>query len=203
MFKLVLLSAILALPAGAALADGVEAALLGRDPGTGNAYACFARHYAAAHLAGHPHQNVREMLAFVASTYDKESATRESRMELGVGFRGLARNMEVSGDCSTDVDGQQLFRCGVDCDGGNFSVTTKGQSAVLISIPGYVRMWDPADTSDDPDPPLPKGAAFGSDDTAFQLDRVDVEQCRSLMTDEDKHALFGTPLPPDEPADGQ
>jgi len=203
MFKLVLLSAILALPAGGALADDVLTALLGKDPGTGNGYACFARHYDAAHLAGHPHQNVRDMLAFVASIYDQQSGYHQSRMELGVGFRGLSRNMEVSGDCSTQVDGRPLFSCGVDCDGGNFSVATTGQGAILLSIPGYARLWDPADTSDDDEAPLPKAAVFGSDDKEFQLDRVDIEQCRSLMTDDDKHDLFGTPLPADDTADGQ
>lgn len=194
--------ALAAAPGAALAASAAEAALLGKDPGTGNAYACFARHYDQAHLASHPRQNVRDMLAFVSSTYDKEEASRVNEMELGVGFRGLSRNMEVSGTCSTEVDGEKPFSCSVDCDGGHFGISTRGQSSILISIPDYVGMWDPAADDDTPGN-LPKAAAFGADDKEFQLDRVDVQQCESLMTDQAKHDLLGTPLPADDAGSAQ
>ncbi len=190
---------VLAAPAPGA--SQIEIDLLGKDPGKGNAYACFARHYDAAHLSAHPHQNVRDMTAFVSSRYDADVG-RSSEFTLGVGFKGLTHDIDIDGTCSTDVDGKKLFDCGIDCDGGHFSVTTNGRQSIVISIPDEVKMWDPTDTSDNDDGPdgadLPKQAVMGSDDKSFLLERVALDECKPMMSDEAKHDLYGTPLPPED-----
>jgi hypothetical protein len=199
--KAVLFAAVglFALPlAGSALAAGAtEIELLGKDPGSAAAYSCFTRHYDQAHLAAHPRQNVRDMSVFVESTYDKDTG-RENYFEIGVGFRGLLKPFQIDGNCSTTTDGKKALSCGGDCDGGHFDVSTRGSNTILVAIPDYVRLWDPNANADDPPDDLPKGAEFGKDDKLFRLDRADVKACQSLMSDDARHALFGTPLPADD-----
>jgi hypothetical protein len=171
--------------------------LLGKDPGTASAYSCFTRHYDDAHLASHPKQNVRDMSVFVSSTYNKDADAggdrRTNAVEIGVKFRKLAQPFRLSGGCETSVDGQKnALDCGADCDGGHFDMSSDGKNSMLVAIPDSVALWDPAASDDDDPHELPKGAAFGSDDKLFKLDRVDVKQCDALMTDEAKQAIFGS-----------
>jgi hypothetical protein len=190
-----LLAAVLAalgLPLGsAAIAAGTsETELLGKDPGSAAAYSCFTRHYDDAHLAAHPRQNVRNMSVFVESTFDKDDG-RSDYLNVGVEFRALPKPFQISGGCSPlVVNGKETLRCGGDCDGGQFNVSTRGADAIVLSIPDRVSLWDPA-ASDDAPGDLPKGAELGKDDKAFRLDRVDVKVCSSLMSDDAKDAIFG------------
>jgi len=183
--------ALLALPfAGAAHAAGTtELDLLGKDPGNTEAYSCYVRHYDAAHLASHPQQNVRNMSLFVDSRPD-DSIGRTYQIEIGVDFRREKAPLQISGSCMTNVDGKQAMSCGADCDGGHFDVTTQGKQSILVSIPDYIRIWDPKAPDDQPDK-LPKGAEFGKDDKLFRLDRTDLSVCKSLMTDDQIAAIFG------------
>lgn len=185
----------LAVAAGAAHAadsvtvpnDTTVTTLLGKDPGKDSAYACFVRHYDAPHLASHPKQNVRDIKVFVDTTYDAD-AGREYDLTVGVGFRKFKREFDISGGCQTSVDGKNLLNCGADCDGGHFDITTNGQSSIMLSIPASVRLWDPASTDDGPGD-APKGADFGSDDKLFKLDRAALDQCTSVMNDDEKAAI--------------
>ena len=183
--------ALLALPlASAAHAAGAtEIDLLGKDPGNAEAYSCYVRHYDALHLASHPQQNVRNMSLFVDSRPD-ESIGRAYQIEIGVNFRKEKAPLQISGGCSTTVDGKQGLDCGADCDGGHFGVSTQGKQSILVSIPAYIRIWDPKAPDDQPDK-LPKGAEFGKDDKLFRLDRTDLSVCKSLMTDDQIAAIFG------------
>jgi len=180
---------LLALPiAGRAYAAGAsELDLLGKDPGKDPAYSCFSRHYDAAHLRSHPRQNVTNMSVFVESTYDAESdSKRDDYLKIGMNFRHLDKPFVVDGGCHM-VDGK--LSCGGDCGGGStFEVTTKGKSSIYVSIPDGAPVYDP--TNEDAD--TPKAASFGSDDKLFRLDRVDVTQCQSIMSDDAKKALLGT-----------
>ena len=193
MTRLFLLVALAAASMGAPAlaADATAISLLGRDPGQAPAYSCFSRHYDAAHLASHPRQNVTDISVFVNSSIDPDSKERAYSLEMGVGFRKIARQFEVSGSCSR-VDGKQGLTCGVDCDGGHFDVTTSAGQSLLVAVPDSVAVWDPA-ASDDAEPhDLPKGAEFGSDDKLFRLDRADLAACRALMDDDTRAALYGT-----------
>ena len=178
----------LLLTAGGAVAAGAtttEITLLGKDPGQSTAFACFSRHYDAAHLAAHPKQNVRDIQVFTDSTYDKDSG-RDYMLTVGVGFRKFKREFDISGGCSTTVDGKNLLSCGADCDGGHFDITTQSQSTILLSIPESVRLWDPSASDDSPSDDPPKGADFGSDDKLFRLDRAPLAECEPLMSDDEK-----------------
>ncbi|HEV7719012.1 MAG TPA: hypothetical protein VGO70_08560 [Arsenicitalea sp.] len=178
-------AALAVLPCAAALAAGTaaDAALFGKDPGQGKAYACYSRHYDAPHLAAHPKQNVREMTLFIDSSVDPDQG-RQYSLGIGVNFRSLKKEFDVYGDCRSSVDGKKAFTCGVTCDGGRIDVDTAKTDAVMVSIPDGARTWDP-DSEDEP----PAQAHFGSDDTIFRLDRADLKQCQSLMSVETKADL--------------
>jgi hypothetical protein len=195
MGRIVLLAAVVAaaLPlAGAARAAGAtELELFGKDPGQDAAYSCFTRHYDPAHLAAHPRQNVTDMSVFVESTFDKDQG-RSNYLEIGVNFRASKKPFEISGGCSTAVDGKHLLNCGGDCDGGHFDITTKGMQSIMVAIPDGVRIWDPSAPEDAEPADPPKGAEFGKDDKLFRLDRADLKACSALMSDDAKAAIFGT-----------
>lgn len=167
--------------AGAASAQESDVVkMFGRDPGTGDAHACFVRHYTKAHLKSHPDQNVTDMIAYVG----KQTGPDPYYMiNLQVNFRQLPKPFQVSGNCSQSTDGMQTLGCGVECDGGSLSVRVKNQSAILVEIPDSVRLFDPSSNNEFED--LPKGARFGSDDKLFRLDRTDLQDCLSIIYDEE------------------
>lgn len=153
--------------------------IFGHDPGAARASACFSRQYTKAHLAGHPHQNVTDMLVYV----DKPAGEGEQQsytVALGVNFRTLATAFQVSGSCSAGSDGRSALNCGIECDGGSISVRVKNEESILVEIPRGARIWDPESEAEPP-----ANARFGSDDKLFRLDRANVEDCLSLVWDED------------------
>ena len=156
-----------------------DLALFGRDPGNEQAFACYARHYDAAHLKSHPKQNVRDMTLFVNSTVDSEMGRMYS-LEIGVQFRSRKTLFQVSGGCDSSVDGKTALNCGIDCDGGQIDVSVKNASSILVSIPYGARTWD--GESDEEPPP---SAKFASDDKLFRLDRTDLKDCLPLVADDD------------------
>ena len=188
MSRAILLAALLVLaaPTGAAVAAGMtEADLLGKDPGNQAAYSCFSRHYDAAHLQSHPKQNVTDMRVFVESTYNAESDShRDDYLTIGMNFRTLKTEFRVDGGCPMQ-DGK--LTCGGDCGGGGtFAVESADKGSIMVAIPDGAPVYDPASNDEPPD-----GAAFGSDDKLFKLDRVDLKQCDPLMSDDDRTAIYG------------
>lgn len=174
----------LALAAAPAIADQTDIALFGKDPGDQPAQACFIRHYDQPHLKVHPEQNVTDMLMFVDSTVDAEYG-RGYSLSLGVNFRGVEHQMQVSGGCgATDVEGDGLLGCGIDCDGGWIGVRVKDANAMYVEIPDGARIWDPDPSVEEP----PAEAAFGKDDLLFRLDRTDLSECLPVIYDEDLKA---------------
>ena len=167
----------LSTPAFAQASDVVS--IFGRDPGTGDAHACFVRHYTKAHLKSHPDQNVTDMIAYVG----KQAGPDPYYMiNLQVNFRQLLKPFQVSGSCSQSTDGKQTLGCGVECDGGSLSVRVKNESAILVEIPDSVRLFDPSVTEEGD---LPKGARFGSDDKLFRLDRAELKDCLPVIYDDE------------------
>lgn len=170
------------LAAGGALAGPADDALFGPGSGTDRALACFVRHYDAAHLASHPQQNVTDMLVLVDRPAPVEGDVWYT-LALGVNFRNVADQMQVSGGCGAMDDGTKLLGCGVDCDGGQIDVRPRDANSILVDIPFGARTYNPS--SDAEDPPE---AAFGEDDKLFRLDRADLNQCLSLVYDDDLKA---------------
>lgn len=160
-------------------------------------YACFVRRYDAAHLARHPLQKVTGMRLLVDSEPGAEGDGRGYNFRMGVTFRDKSGRFESGGSCGVHFDddkaGTLMLGCGVDCDGGGIGVEmAKGDKddAVLLKLE-RVRIWKPDDTSDDDDF---QSLSAGADDGTFRLDRVALDECRSLVSDKDERsAMFGKP----------
>lgn len=156
--------------------------IFGRDPGEGQAHACFVRHYSSAHLASHPDQNVTDMLLYVSK---QEGADPYYGLSMQVNFRHLQKPFQVSGSCGESADGKSTLGCGVECDGGSLSVRVKDDMSLLVEIPESVRLYDPSDAEAEPGADLPAGARFGADDKLFRLDRTDLKNCAPVIYDEE------------------
>jgi hypothetical protein len=172
--------------------SSVDSQIFGKDPGKDHVFACFARIYDAAHLKGHPKQNVTNMTLLANSPYDGEAdPARTYNLTLGIGFRALKQQFDAYGGCDGTNAAQQSLNCYIDCDGGAINVRVRDQNSILVDIPTGARIYDPAaPDTDDPDAGVPPKAEFGSDDKTFLLMRVALDQCAELADDEDKQALL-------------
>ncbi len=174
---------LVATPAFAAGTQNDET-LFGRDPGKDRAFACYTRHYDAAHLSSHPAQNVTDMTVLVDSSVVPDYG-RDYALQLGVSFRGVATQFQVSGSCGVDEEGNKLLGCGIDCDGGQIDVKLRDANSIEVAIPYGARTWDPG-SDDEP----PAEAAFGEDDKVFWLYRTDLKTCLPLEYDDAAKALL-------------
>ncbi|MBL0371156.1 hypothetical protein JJB09_03870 [Rhizobium sp. KVB221] len=176
-------SILMAFPVSA-FADGASDVIriFGRDPGIEAANACFVRHYTKAHLAGHPEQNVTDMLVYVSK---QEGSDPYYSLSMQVNFRQLEKPFQVSGSCGVNAEGKSALGCGVECDGGHLGVRVKNDMSLLVEIPESVRLFDPAETGDETDAELPNAARFGSDDKLFRLDRTALKDCAAVIYDDD------------------
>lgn len=181
---LVLLVAGALLSSVPALAGPADDALFGKDSGTDRALACFVRHYDKAHLGSHPLQNVTDMAVLVDRPEAQEGDVWYT-LSIGVNFRKVKDQFQVSGGCSAMDDGSKLLGCGVECDGGQIDVRPRDANSILVDIPYGARTWNPG-AIDDEDPPAE--AAFGEDDKVFRLDRAELSQCLTLVYDDDLKA---------------
>ena len=154
----------------------------------GKSYACFVRLYDAAHLAGHPAQKVRAMMLLVSAEIVPEDKQRNYAFQLGVEFHGKTDMFTTGGSCGhvmeSDVSADKLhIGCGVDCDGGGISIEmASGDKSTIVRL-NEVAIWN----SNKPDDERTSLSA-GADDGMFQLDRTDVDACRSLMSDSEEFA---------------
>jgi hypothetical protein len=163
-------------------ADPDAAKLYGTDPGLAPARACFAHNFDPAWLAGHKDQNVSQILVQATRRVDEGTAWDLAAVQLR--FRDSHGLFEISADCSLS-DG--AIHCGVDCDGGGFSMKMLSASALGVSFDGYVRFSDttqPVDPEATVDPPL-STAGFGQGDKTLVLERVDPKNCSTLADDSD------------------
>lgn len=178
------------LAATPAFADSVtDSRIFGKDPGKIRAFACFVRHYDAAHLKAHPQQNVTDMLVLVDSAWDEENQSRNYSLTLGSNFRGVDRQFQSYGGCSGTVEGQKLG-CYIDCDGGAIDVRFKDANSILVDIPYGARLENPDSTLEEPGADIPEKAQFGPDDKTFLLSRASAALCVDLIDDDSKQALL-------------
>jgi len=148
-------------------------------------YACFVRHYDAAHLAQHPLQKVSAMKLLLTVENVPDDAELQYSFRIGVNFRNRPGNFDSSGSCgraeaSTTKEGELEIDCSVDCDGGGVAVALAGSDnkAVILRL-DQIRIWD----AKKPDPDAAQSLRGGADDRVFRLDRVDTENCASLVAD--------------------
>eukprot|EP01037_Dinobryon_pediforme_P024146 gene24146-25847_t len=142
--------------------------LLGTLKGKPAHAACFVRTYDDTHLARHPHQNVRDMRAYIKATGDGSDSAYE--IQVGVHFRDVRKRFDVVGSCTKSAENPSSLHCGVDCDGGSFGIRQKDADALLIDVPDGASLIDSR---------TPK-ARFGADDKLFRLDRAPISECRSF-----------------------
>lgn len=154
------------------------------DP-KGHTYACFVRRYDADHLAKHPHQKVTGMKLLFTSELFEGNTELERNFRLGVTFRNKRGNYDSSGSCNhfhpEDArDKSEIrFGCGVDCDGGGINIAmNRDDQSVLVRLE-RVRIWQ----NNKPDEEAGDELVAGKDDAIFRLDRANLEECRSLVTD--------------------
>jgi len=165
-----------------AKADAFDLRMFVKPPGK-KAYACFVRRYDPDHLARHPKQKVSAMkLLMTAEIPPDETATNYS-FRLGVKYRHRSGDFDSSGGCghviAEDAGHEIRFGCGVDCDGGGIGVAmSKDDSSAIIRLE-RVRIWQ----NNKPDEEAGDSLVAGADDRIFRLDRADVSECASLVTD--------------------
>jgi hypothetical protein len=163
--------------------------LFGRTLSGTQTHACFSRVYDPAHLAQHPHQNVRTMLLLVRANAESDQPKYELR--LGVTFRTSGTHFESAGNCSSIHDADDAkgsagaAHCGVDCDGGSIDVAIKDAKSVAVSIPAGARIWRAGSVNGDDE-----RKRFGSDDKSFRLDKVALTECLHLADDSKEKAAM-------------
>lgn len=136
-------------------------------------WACYSRHYDAAHLRAHPGQNVRDM-AMLAYRPDWEGGDA-SILNFEARFRDGGVAVEFSGECRTVAGG--VLTCGIECDGGEFSLKSAAGGSILVDLPAEPGLCDGTDGMN--------GSGFGPDDKRFRLDRTDMGDCRGLIWDDE------------------
>jgi hypothetical protein len=151
--------------------------------GKDKAYACFVHRYDADHLARHPLQKVSGMKLLVTAENPPEDKTYAYSFRLGVKYRTRKGNFESSGFCNhvmaEQKDDEVRLGCGVDCDGGGIEVALSEDGKSGIVRLEHVRIWRGNSHDDDKEEDL----VAGQDDKIFRLDRANVTECKSLITD--------------------
>jgi hypothetical protein len=157
----------------------------GKVADKGKSYACFVRRYDAAHLAKHPAQKVTSMRLLVSAELVPEDKALNYTFAMALTFRDRRGNFSSGGSCGHPTASQEtadklVLGCSVDCDGGGVSLElVNADKSVLLSI-DRVAIWD--DNKPDDERASLEG---GTDDRKFRLDRVSLDQCRSLIPPEE------------------
>lgn len=147
-------------------------------------YVCFVRQYDPEHLARHPLQKVSVMKLLLTAETVPESDGPDYSFRLGLRYRNKAGVFDSSGACSlsgmtAEGDDEVRLSCNVDCDGGDINVgLAKDSKATLVRLE-RIRIW----RNNKPDDDASDELVAGADDKIFRLDRADLEECRSLVTD--------------------
>ena len=175
---------------GHAEEDGIDKAkaaafdvrMFTKPPGK-KAYACFVRRYDPDHLARHPLQKVNAMKLLVTAEILPEEKNTNYSFRLGLKYRHRTGDFDSSGTCNHFVpedSGDEIrLGCGVDCDGGGINVAMSRDDRSAIVRVERVRIWQ----NSKPDEELSDALVGGADDKVFRLDRADIRECASLVTD--------------------
>ena len=165
-----------------AKAAAFDVRMFTKPPGK-KAYACFVRRYNPDHLARHPKQKVSAMKLLVTAEIPPEEKITNYSFRLGLKYRHRSGDFDSSGSCNHFVPedrGHEInLGCGVDCDGGGIDVAmSKDDKSAIVRVE-RVRIWQ----NSKPDEELSDALVGGADDKVFRLDRADISECASLVTD--------------------
>jgi hypothetical protein len=155
--------------------------LFGKPVGKDKSWACFVRRYDAGHFGLHPLQKVSAMKLLVSVEYPPEDKVWRYSFRLGLKYRDRKVTYDSAGDCghvmNEDTGNEVRLGCGIDCDGGGLGVTlAKDDKSATVELE-RIRIWQ-HDNQDAHDSPV-----AGADDKAFRLDRANLRECSSLVTD--------------------
>jgi hypothetical protein len=156
------------------------------------ASACFVRTYDAGHLARHRRQTVSAMKMLVSAETLADDGQLSYSYELGVKFRNRSGDYVSRFQCGrahmADVKRTRVeVTCHDGCEGGDGVVIalTPDSKSIHVRIDS-VSVWLP-------DKPSDADGHFefhgGPDNHVFRLDRVDLENCKSLVRDGDEVAV--------------
>lgn len=166
---------------------------------------CFGRTYDAAHLRKHPRQRVTSFHILRDFSPDPNAETEHLSREEMLSADGEYGNILLSGyvrvrgrkgvysnQFTCRPDDTAAMRCGIDCDGGQFTARPRG-SSLLVQNEGFVVLGGCGASEDDTDNPV--FISPGADDKVFRLDRQPLAQC-SALRDAQKPvwAKLGPPL---------
>ncbi len=162
----------------------------GHVDGKAKSYACFTRHYNAAHLARHPKQTVKSMTLLVAAELLPEDKKLNYSFGLRFTFRDRKGNFDSAGDCGhlapAENNAAQLhLGCGVDCDGGGLAAELVNNDKQLRVSIDSIAIWDSRKAGDED---ARDGFSGGADDRVFLLERTGMDACKPLKGDDDKSA---------------
>lgn len=137
---------------------------------------CYARRYDAAHLNAHPEQKVTEIqfrLSYFRHDPDDyfPQGQRNYYFAVLARLRGQGKLLTSMGEC---VPGDGRVSCGVECDGGGFTLTRRPPGKVLLSLGenGRLRMTEGCDEEEDA-----VDLEAGADDKEFLLTKADDATC--------------------------
>ena len=135
---------------------------------------CYARQYSPQHLAKNPEQTVSFIrLDHSPNAYDLkfEPETGMVIFDLTIRFKDAAKNYEALGECHPK-DG--ILKCGIECDGGQFSIKSKDADSILLYNGGRMVFSD-CDAGD----VNYRELTDQTDDKIFLLHRLPDDQCSS------------------------
>lgn len=144
------------------------------------AFACFVRHYDAAHLAQHPKQKVTAMKLLVTAENHPGEPTSYV-YKAGFQLRSRPGNFDGGSSCGhmVDEDGTKeiRFTCDVECGGGGLDIAmSKDDKSAIVHLE-IIGVRDRKHPKRDE-----LTLEGGTDDRVFRLDRVDNSECAELMT---------------------
>lgn len=153
-------------------------------------YACFERHYDAAHLAQHGRQKVSGMKLLVIARKPSAENREPYSFKLGFKYRDRKGDWDSSGYCNHAqneyTDGELRMSCSVECDGGGISIgLPKDGDGALVRVE-RVRIWQ----NSKPDDETSHALEGGSDDRMFRLHRTALNGCESLVEDPDERVAM-------------
>lgn len=137
---------------------------------------CLARDYDAAHLAEHPRQRVAAMLVQVAPP-DPRRGWHEAR--IAIRFRGETAWRRAATECRDQGGGR--VQCGVECDGGGFTLEPGAQPGERRLRPDRqgLELREACDGAEVANPPRLDPAP---DDRLFVLRAAPPETCRAVFS---------------------
>jgi hypothetical protein len=155
---------------------------------TADQEACFGRVYDRTHLASHPQQKATSFHVYrwlgrrqqAENWYpgERDEGIKQFRedgrlnVEAYVAFRD--RRGTFYNDLSCTPDGRGILRCGVDCDGGSFTLRRENANAVLLNNNGFVLVGGCGEEVEEG-----KEIYFrpGQDDKVFRLESKPLAAC--------------------------